>query len=153
MTKRKRVYTNDQTHFSKEFYKVGQENYLTDIDGIFVNTENEIYSHYKFDSKTKRPRLTRILEVKHKPTDHIRGQVSNTAKPTAQTYFFAEMVSEINYFRESKSDPLVEFWYVIQSEGKYPHYVYTVDYKDAEVEYVYKGKIETEEEFVKEMRK
>jgi hypothetical protein len=63
------------------------------------------------------------------------------------------MVSEINYFRESKSDPLVEFWYVIQSEGKYPHYVYTVDYKDAEVEYVYKGKIETEEEFVKEMRK
>ena len=152
MARERKLEKDKQTHFGKEFQKLGDYNYLTDVDQVVITTENEIYHHYQF--KQGRPTIKRVVEVKHKVTDYIRRQVKHQDPPNPQTYFFASMCTEINSFRATDSTiPLVEFYYVVQTDGGYPYTIFNVTETDGEVKYNYLTKVENYEQFEAEMKK
>lgn len=140
----------DQTHFAKTHPSLGSNAYLTDIDGIEVtsfNTENASYSQYVyFDGK---PFLTKIIEVKYKLTEYLKKMIKKEKPTNGQIQVLANTVNEINGFREETGKPKAKFYLVIENEGKFPHHVFDVYYKNQEVHYQWLGDVNNEEEFKK----
>lgn len=144
---RERILKSDQTHFSEECYKLGNGNYFTDIDSVVLaNTENNVFQQYGF--KEGRPQVKRFIEIKHKLTTYIENQITKKSKPNAQTYSFAYLCSELNYFRQTDSTiPNVDFYFIIQNEGEYPYNIYEVTEKDGEITYTFKTTVDNYKEF------
>jgi hypothetical protein len=142
---RQRLISDNQTHFSKEFYKVGGRNYLTDFDAVqILDTENKSYSQFGYiDNKVY---LKRIIEVKYKATEHIRGLISGEIEPIAQIFLFASVVSEINGYRRDTNLPAAQFYYLIQTEGDYPYYVYDISNNKGSIKYTFVTKVEDTEQ-------
>tara|TARA_R110000796_G_scaffold97132_1_gene203930 strand:+ start:479 stop:934 length:456 start_codon:yes stop_codon:yes gene_type:complete len=151
MANRTRTYTEGQTHFSKEFYKMGGE-YMTDIDGLqLVDTENQIYNHFNYVKG--QPVVKKFIEVKYDFTEDIKRQVRRIDKPRPQTYAIASVVSEMNGYRKDQNKPLADFYYVVQTKGNYPYYIFNVTIKEAIVTYEYKCLVENFDEYHREMKK
>ena len=151
MAKRIRKYTDGQTHFSKEFYKMGGE-YMTDIDSLqIVDTENQIYNHFNYVKG--QPVVRKFIEVKYDLTEDVKRQVKHIDKPKAQTYAIAVTVFEMNCYRRDQNKPLADFYYVVQTKGDYPYYIFTVTIEDAIVKYNYKCVVENFEDYHREMEK
>lgn len=143
---RNRVFEKDkQTSFAKNHSVLGSRCLLTDIDAVQL-TENEFYNEYCYDNGN--PILKRVIEVKYKPTDYIRRQVARVDKLNSQTQVFSYMVYEINQFRKLQGLPLAEFYYIIQTDGEMPYYVFNVVGVNNELRFDYKGKVESIEEYV-----
>jgi len=115
---RERIFDKDtQTSFAKNHTVLGNKCLLTDIDAIQV-TENEFYNQYWYQNG--QPILRRFIEVKYKPTDYIKRQISRQENLNSQTKLFSYLVYELNQYRKTNSLPLAEFYYVIQTDGELP---------------------------------
>lgn len=141
-----------RAQFSKDFYKVGNKNYLTDFDSIQVgdtiyNTENELFLNYTFEDNEAIPK--RYFEVKWSMTNSIRKQISGEDKPSPQTRAMLAQTQMINAFLDVLGKEPVNLYYVVQTEGAYPYYVYDVSYDFmGDVVYTYVTKLEDEDEFI-----
>ena len=145
MSKRVRTHTEGQTHFSKEFYKVGNDNYLTDFDAVqILDTENKIYAHFRYADNT--PYIKRIIEVKYTATDHIRKQLRGEIPPVAQLVIFANLVAEINGSRSYTGMPHAQFYYLIQTDGEYPYHIFDITSTAKSIKYNYITKVEDREQ-------
>lgn len=140
---------DQQTHFAKKHYSLGSNAYLTDIDGmeaVSFNTENASYQQYDyFDNK---PFVTKFIEVKYKLTDYLIKMIKKEKPTNGQILVFANTVNEINGFRQETGKPKAKFYLVIENEGKFPHYVFDVSFKDKEIHYDYLGQVRTTQEYV-----
>lgn len=141
-----------QAQFSRDFYKVGNKNYLTDLDSILignevVNTENSLYLNYTFEDNEAIPK--RCLEVKWTMSSTIRKQISGEEKPSPQTRAIMAMTKMMNFALSVLGKPPVEVNYIVQTKGSYPYYVYEIthDYK-GDIVYTYVTKLEDEDEFI-----
>ena len=127
---------------------LGSNAYLTDIDGMEVmsfNTENASYQQYDFYNNT--PYVTKFIEVKYKLTDYLIKMIKKEIPANGQILVFANTVNEINGFRKETGTPKAKFYLVIENEGKFPHYVFDVSYKNKEIHYDYLGQVDNEEQF------
>lgn len=127
---------------------LGSNAYLTDIDGMEVmsfDTENSSYQQYDFYNNT--PYVTKFIEVKYKLTDYLIKMIKKEIPANGQILVFANTVNEINGFRKETGTPKAKFYLVIENEGKFPHYVFDVSYKNKEIHYDYLGQVDNEEQF------
>lgn len=137
---RERVFEKDkQTSFAKNHSVLGSKCLLTDIDAI-QSTENEFYNEYWYDNG--KPMLRRFIEVKYKLTKYIKNQIKRIEKINTQTQMFSYMVYELNQYRKQNNLPLAEFYYIIQTDGDFPYYVFNVVGINSELKFEYKGKVE-----------
>jgi hypothetical protein len=128
-----------QTSFAKNHSVLGSKCLLTDIDAI-QSTENEFYNEYWYESG--KPILRRFIEVKYKFTNYIKNQIKRIEKINTQTQMFSYMVYELNQYRKQNNLPLAEFYYIIQTDGDFPYYVFNVRGINSELKFEYKGKVE-----------
>jgi ubiquinone/menaquinone biosynthesis C-methylase UbiE len=136
---RERVYEKEkQTSFAKNHSVLGSKCLLTDIDAI-QSTENEFYNEYWYENG--KPILKRLIEVKYKPTEYIKRQIKRINRLNTQTQMFSYLIYEINQFRKLQNLPLAEFYYIIQTNGEMPYYVYNVVGINSELKFEYKGKV------------
>jgi hypothetical protein len=83
---RERKYNvNEQSSFAKNHSVLVRKCLLTDVDAI-QKTENEFYNEYWY--KDGNPVLRRFIEVKFKPTDYIKRQISRQDELNSQTKIF-----------------------------------------------------------------
>ena len=144
---RERFYEKDkQTSFAKNHSVLGSKCLLTDIDAI-QSTENEFYNEYWYDSG--KPILRRFIEVKFKKTEYIVNQIKRNCKINSQTQMFSYLVYEINQYRKTQNLPLAEFYYVIQTFGELPYYVFNVIGVNSNLKFEYLGKIKDLSEYEK----
>lgn len=152
---RKRLITKDQTNFSQELYKVGEENYFSDLDAVqyidpenevfhLVDTENEVFTHYRYVNNTSV--IRRIIEIKYKPTEYLRNLIKGSEKPNPQIQMFSNMVTELNSCRCISDRPPLQFYFLIQSEGKYPYFAYDVTNEEGSIKYNYLSQIKDEDQ-------
>ena len=59
----------------------------------------------------------------------------------------------MNGYRRDQNKPLADFYYVVQTKGDYPYYIFTVTIEDAIVKYNYKCVVENFEDYHREMEK
>lgn len=137
---------DNQTSFAKNHSVLGKKCLLTDIDAIHL-TENEFYNEYWYESG--KPILKRFIEVKYKKTDYIVSQIKKESKLNSQTQMFSYLVYEINQFRITQGLPLAEFFYIIQTNGEMPYYVYRVVGINSELKFKYIGEVKNIEGYVK----
>ena len=145
---RERKYNLDeQSSFAKNHSLLGSKALMTDFDNIqIINTENCVYNQYKFiESKTI---LHRIIEVKYTPTDYIRRQLLKQDKPNSQILAFTSLINELNSYRENTSLPKAEFYYVVQTKGQYPYYVFNVTSELGNINYDYIGSVEDNVQYI-----
>lgn len=141
-----------QAQFSKDFYKLGNKNYLTDLDSILIgdeviNTENELFLNYTFEDNEVVPK--RCFEIKWTMTNSIRKQISGEDKPTPQTRAIMAMAKLINFALSIIGKPPIQVNYIVQTEGSYPYFVYDVSHDFVgDIVYTYVTTIEDEDEFI-----
>jgi hypothetical protein len=144
---RERIYEKDkQTSFAKNHSVLGSKCLLTDIDAI-QSTENEFYNEYWYENGN--PILKRFIEVKFKKTEYIVNQIKRNCSINSQTQMFSYLVYEINQYRKTKNLPLAEFYYVIQTFGELPYYVFNVIGINSNLKFEYLGKIKDLSEYEK----
>ena len=107
---------NPATPFSNELYKTGL--YFSDYD--LVSVDNEVYHQYIFVDGLGKPRIKAIVEVKYKASQFLREMIANRRPPTPQTLAFAGLCEEVNQVR---IEPM-SLYFLIQTEGKYPYFVF-----------------------------
>jgi hypothetical protein len=136
---RERKFDKDkQTSFAKNHSVLGSNCLLSDIDAV-QSTENEFYNEYWYENG--KPILKRLIEVKYKPTEYIKRQIKRIDILNAQTQMFSYLIYEINQFRKSQNLPLAEFYYIIQTDGDFPYYVFNVTGINSELKFEYIGKV------------
>jgi len=144
---REREYELDkQTSFAKNHSVLGRKCLLTDVDAI-QKTENEFYNEYWYQDGN--PILRRFIEVKFKPTDYIKRQISRQDDLNSQTKMFSYLVYEINQYRKIQNLPLAEFYYVIQTAGELPYFVFDVVGINNNLKFEYIGKVLNIEDYKK----
>lgn len=116
------------------------------MEVMSFNTENASYQQYDFYNNT--PYVTKFIEVKYKLTDYLIKMIKKEKPPNGQILVFANTVNEINGFRKETGTPKAKFYLVIENEGKFPHYVFDVSYKNKEIHYDYLGQVHTTQEYV-----
>jgi hypothetical protein len=129
-----------QTSFAKNHSVLGSKCLLTDIDAI-QSTENEFYNEYWYESG--KPILRRFIEVKYKLTNYIKNQIKRIEKINTQTQMFSYMVYELNQYRKQNNLPLAEFYYIIQTDGDFPYYVFNVTGINSELKFEYIGEVKS----------
>ena len=143
---RDRVYEKDkQTSFAKNHSVLGSKCLLTDIDAI-QSTENEFYNEYWYESG--KPILRRFVEVKYKLTNYIKNQIKRIEKINTQTQMFSYMVYELNQYRKQNNLPLAEFYYIIQTDGDFPYYVFNVTGINSKLKFEYVGEVKNTNDYV-----
>lgn len=136
---RERKFDKDkQTSFAKNHSVLGSNCLLSDIDAV-QSMENEFYNEYWYENG--KPILKRLIEVKYKPTEYIKRQIKRIDILNAQTQMFSYLIYEINQFRKSQNLPLAEFYYIIQTNGEMPYYVYNVVGINNELKFEYLAKV------------
>jgi hypothetical protein len=127
-----------QTSFAKNHSVLGSNCLLSDIDAV-QSTENEFYNEYWYENG--KPILKRLIEVKYKPTNYIKRQIKRIDRLNTQTEMFSYLIYEINQFRKLQDLPLAEFYYIIQTNGEMPYYIYNVVGINSELKFEYIGKV------------
>ena len=135
-----------QTSFAKNHKHLGSKSLLTDVDAI-QSTENEFYNEDWYNNG--QPIIRRFIEVKFKPSEYIKKQITRESELNSQTKMFSYLVYEINQFRKSNNIPLTEFYYVIQTNGDFPYYVYDVTGINSDLKFNYISKVEDLEQYIK----
>ena len=129
-----------QTSFAKNHSVLGSNCLLSDIDAV-QSTENEFYNEYWYENG--KPILKRLIEVKYKPTEYIKRQIKRIDRLNAQTQMFSYLIYEINQFRKFQNLPLAEFYYIIQTNGEMPYYVYNVVGINSKLKFEFIGKVKS----------
>jgi hypothetical protein len=126
---RNREYDKDkQSDFAKKHREVPGV-YMTDLDGIIWttnNTENQVYVEYGFIGD-KKSEARKIVEVKHGLTGYLSKMMTGQIPPNAQLIALVDLTADVNRGREVANKELLQFWYIIQTEGDLPYDVYKVN--------------------------
>jgi|688.fasta_scaffold563028_2 hypothetical protein len=135
-----------QTSFVKNHSVLGSKALLTDVDAI-QKTENEFYNEYWYQNG--QPMLRRFIEVKYTLTNYIKDQIKLKSEVNSQTKMFSNLTYELNQYRISQNLPLVEFYFVVQTDGKLPYHVFNVTGINKDLKFEYVGEVKDIENFKK----
>jgi hypothetical protein len=143
---RKRKFEIDkQTSFAKNHSVLGSNCLLSDIDAV-QSTENEFYNEYWYENG--KPMLRRFIEVKYTLTNYIKNQIKRKSEVNSQTKMFSYLTYELNQYRISQNLPLVEFYFVVQTDGKLPYHVFNVTGINKDLKFEYVGEVKNTNDYV-----
>jgi hypothetical protein len=130
---RQRKYDLDkQTHFAKTHREVMKGVYMSDVDSLqIIDTENQVYHQNRYDNRINSfygttPLVRRTIEVKYKMSDYLKRMFAGEIEPSNQVIAQAYFIAEANAFKRERKLPEVDYWFVVENEGKFPYEIWSV---------------------------